>query len=161
MTDMIITIDGIAGTDVLNIETPSPVVSIDGALDTTAIAVEVPSPIQVISILDQGPPGPKGESGTTDPATVSTIGGIIVGGGLNVTDTGLLSVSQAVYDRFYEFDQAFPASTWSIVHMMNKYPSVTVIDSAGATCYGKITYTDANSLVVSFNASFSGKAYLN
>ena len=48
-----------------------------------------------------------------------------------------------------------------INHNLNKHPSVTVVDSGQNVVYGEVQYTDTNNLTVSFNATFSGNAYLN
>jgi hypothetical protein len=44
---------------------------------------------------------------------------------------------------------------------MNKYPSVTVIDSSNSTVEGEIIYNSLSSLTINFSGGFSGKAYLN
>jgi len=59
------------------------------------------------------------------------------------------------------FTQGSAASTWTIAHNLEKFPSVTVVDSANNVVVGHITYTNTNSLTVSFSSSFSGKAYIN
>mgnify|MGYP003673340620 CR=1 FL=1 len=64
-------------------------------------------------------------------------------------------------DKFSEHDQAIAASVWNVAHNLDKYPSVTVIDTANTTVAGKVVYTDSNNLVITFNNSFSGKAYIN
>lgn len=61
----------------------------------------------------------------------------------------------------YVFEQAEAASTWNVVHNLNKYPSVTVVDSAGTTIDCTITYINSNELELKFNAAFKGTAYLN
>jgi hypothetical protein len=48
-----------------------------------------------------------------------------------------------------------------INHNLGFKPNVTVVDSAGTIYEGEITYTNPNSLTVSFSAAFSGKAYLS
>lgn len=53
------------------------------------------------------------------------------------------------------------SSEWSITHNMNKYPSVTVVDSAGSVVIGEITYINSNQIDIKFNSEFSGKVYLN
>jgi len=50
---------------------------------------------------------------------------------------------------------------WEIIHNLEKYPSVTVIDSANTIVEGEVTYIDLNTLNVNFSAGFSGTAYLN
>lgn len=64
-------------------------------------------------------------------------------------------------DKHYAHDQMIASSTWTIMHNMNKYPSVTVVTSAGDEVEGDVNYTSANALVLSFSAAFAGKAYLN
>jgi hypothetical protein len=53
------------------------------------------------------------------------------------------------------------SSTWNITHNLNKYPSVSVVDSSNEEVIGEVQYTNANSLVVKFSAPFSGKAFVN
>ena len=61
----------------------------------------------------------------------------------------------------YIHDQAIAASVWTINHNLDKYPSITVVDTGGNVILGKYTYTDTNTLVAEFNAAFKGTAYLN
>lgn len=70
-------------------------------------------------------------------------------------------VNSGAADRHFAHDQAQAEATWSIDHNMNKYPSVTITDSAGDQVEGEVHYNGLNSLVVSFSAPFAGKAYLN
>jgi hypothetical protein len=64
-------------------------------------------------------------------------------------------------DSYYTHVQSVPSSTWTITHNLGKKPSVSVVDSADTKVYGSITYTSTDTLVVTFSAPFSGKAYLN
>jgi hypothetical protein len=59
------------------------------------------------------------------------------------------------------WDQMIASSTWVVNHGLNSFPSVTVVDSSGATVEGAVEYDDANSLTISFSAAFAGTAYLN
>ena len=61
----------------------------------------------------------------------------------------------------YIYEQGVAASVWEINHNMGKFPSVTVVDSAGSQVIGAVEYKDINNLEITFNSSFSGKAYLN
>lgn len=61
----------------------------------------------------------------------------------------------------YTFDQGVAADTWEIQHNLNKYPSVTVVDSAGTTIDCTVTYINSNELELKFNAAFKGSAFLN
>lgn len=54
------------------------------------------------------------------------------------------------------------ASTrWEIHHNLKKYPSVTVVDSAGTVVIGGVQYIDENYIICTFSHPFSGTAYLN
>lgn len=61
----------------------------------------------------------------------------------------------------FVFEQGIPADTWEITHNLNKYPSVTLTDSAGRVFQSEIDYIDTNSLVVYINGAVNGKAYIN
>lgn len=64
-------------------------------------------------------------------------------------------------DKNYVHTQNTASATWSITHNLGKRASVTVVDSGDNVCYGDVQYTNDNELVITFSASFSGKAYLN
>lgn len=64
-------------------------------------------------------------------------------------------------DKNYEFNQLSPKLTWNIMHGLNKYPSVTIVDSAGNKVIGDIKYIDNNNITISFTAAFAGIAYFN
>lgn len=61
----------------------------------------------------------------------------------------------------YIFEQGVAASTWHIAHNLNKFPSVTVVDSAGTTIDCTVVYINSNECELQFNAAFKGNAYLN
>jgi hypothetical protein len=64
-------------------------------------------------------------------------------------------------DLTYVFTQIVPNTTWSITHNLNKFPSVTIVDSAGTVVIGDVTHINNDQLTVTFNSAFAGKAYLN
>jgi hypothetical protein len=59
------------------------------------------------------------------------------------------------------YQQATASSVWIISHGLKNFPSVTVIDSSGNKVFGDISYTDNNTLTLTFSAAFTGTAYLN
>lgn len=65
------------------------------------------------------------------------------------------------YNYAYIHNQTVPASSWSITHNLNKYPSVTIVDTANSEIIGEVVYNNNNTLTLTFSASFSGKAFLN
>lgn len=64
-------------------------------------------------------------------------------------------------DLSFQYAQGVASAIWLITHNLGKYPSVTVVDSAGEQVEGGIEFIDANSLRITFSAAFTGKAYLN
>lgn len=64
-------------------------------------------------------------------------------------------------DKFFAFSQMTPATVWNIAHPLQKFPSVTVVDSGGSFVVGEISYIDDANLTVTFQSAFAGKAYLN
>lgn len=64
-------------------------------------------------------------------------------------------------DKNFVFTQGMAQSVWAITHNLGKYPSVTVIDSAGSVVIGDVVYNSVNELTLTFRASFTGKATLN
>lgn len=64
-------------------------------------------------------------------------------------------------DKNFIFTQSSASDTWTINHTLNKFPSVSVVDSAGSIVIGNVTYNSTSQITLTFSASFSGKAYLN
>lgn len=61
----------------------------------------------------------------------------------------------------YTHNQLAAAKTWDINHNLGKFPSVSIVDSAGTVVIGDVTYVDSNNIQLSFTSDFSGVAYLN
>lgn len=64
-------------------------------------------------------------------------------------------------DKNFVFTQGVPSSKWVINHPLDKFPSVSVVDSSGQEVICTIDYIDVNTVEVSFNVAFSGQAFLN
>lgn len=86
---------------------------------------------ELLEVAQQGPQGPQGPAGPP-------------GGDLN-----------------HVHEQAVAAATWTVNHGLGKFPSVTVVDSAGEECEGEVQHTSASQCVLTFSAAFSGRAFLN
>ena len=74
---------------------------------------------------------------------------------------GTVGTISAFSDNHYVHNQPSASATWNVAHNLGKFPSITVVDSGNSVVVGDVTYTDSNNLTITFNASFSGKAYLN
>lgn len=64
-------------------------------------------------------------------------------------------------DEHYTHLQTTASSTWTIPHGLNKYPSVTVVDSANRQVFCEAEYIDENNLTLTFSAAFKGRAFCN
>lgn len=64
-------------------------------------------------------------------------------------------------DKHYEHVQGVASATWNIAHGLNKYPSVSIVDSSGNIVIGDTNYVDVNNVTLTFAGAFAGKAYLN
>ena len=71
------------------------------------------------------------------------------------------SSSSAGGDKHFRFEQISPSAVWNITHGLDKFPSVSVVDSAATEVTGKVEYPNNNEVVVTFNAAFTGQAFLN
>lgn len=64
-------------------------------------------------------------------------------------------------DITYIHTQMTAAKVWVINHNLGKFPSVTVVDSAGSVAVGETEYLDKDNIRLSFSGAFAGHAYLN
>ena len=64
-------------------------------------------------------------------------------------------------DKHHLHKQQSASDTWLITHNLDKYPSVTIVDSGFTVVYGEIEYLSKNQLEITFTNPFSGEAYLN
>lgn len=84
-----------------------------------------------------------------------SINGVILVGNKTNKDLGIEG------DKHFLFVQSIASDVWEIKHDLNKYPSVTAVDSADSVVIGDVTYIDENNVRLTFSGAFSGKAYLN
>lgn len=64
-------------------------------------------------------------------------------------------------DITYIHTQMTAAKIWTVTHNLGKFPSVSVVDSAGSAVIGDVEYLDKDCVRISFSAAFGGHAYLN
>ena len=79
---------------------------------------------------------------------------------VNDTATGV-EFQDIIEDLHYTHDQGMPSAVWTVAHNLNKYPSAAAVDTAGSVVVGLIEYIDINNITITFNAAFSGYAYIN
>lgn len=66
-----------------------------------------------------------------------------------------------VTDDTFVYEQGIASDVWVITHNLNKYPSITLVDSAGTVFKAKEEYNSANQVTIYLNGATTGKAYLN
>ena len=64
-------------------------------------------------------------------------------------------------DKHFEFTQGTPSTQWDIVHNLDKFPSISVVDTAGTTVIGSYEYVTNNRVILNFSEPFAGRAFLN
>ena len=74
--------------------------------------------------------------------------------------------SPIIGDITYTHNQTSTSDTWVVTHNLHRFPSVTVVDSAGSIVVGTVVYNSNKQLTITFFSSgsalaFQGKAYLN
>ena len=91
---------------------------------------------------------------------------------VNATRSATLeSLSDIGLDKTFIFSQSQPQTVWGnpltpegiryVTHGLNKFASVTVVNSANGVVIGNVEYINANKVQLTFSAAFSGKAYFN
>jgi hypothetical protein len=78
------------------------------------------------------------------------------------TNAGTPGASGIGADAHFVFTQAEPSSKWTIKHNLEKFPSVTVFNSANEQVEGEVKHLSNKELTVEFpSGGFSGVAYMN
>jgi hypothetical protein len=74
---------------------------------------------------------------------------------------GIAGVNGTDADKHYAHSQSVASNNWIVTHNLNKFPSVSVVDSGKNVVEGEVNYIDSNNVSISFSGAFSGKAYFN
>lgn len=70
-------------------------------------------------------------------------------------------IEQGIADKYFVFEQTTAGNVWSVIHNLQKKPSVSTVDSSGAVVYGHVEHLSDIELKITFKYPFSGKAYCN
>ena len=112
--------------------------SVEVVLDNTNVDILVSEEIVTVELATSGPQGATGATGTAGAA------------------------GETLYsDLSYVHTQNSASAIWTITHNLHFIPGITVVDSAGTVVEGSYSYPNLTTVVLSFSASFSGKAYLS
>lgn len=77
------------------------------------------------------------------------------------TGTSMPEAIVTVSDAHYVHYQGVAAEEWIVNHGLGKRPAVNIVDSGDNVVVGDIAYLDNNTLRLTFDGAFSGKAYCN
>jgi len=91
-----------------------------------------------------GVPGQRGPTGPTGPTGPQGAQG-----------------PQGTSGGFFTYTPPDARTTWNIAHNLGFNPNVTVSDSFGTEYFGQISYTNSNSLTLTFSQAVYGTAYLS
>ena len=61
----------------------------------------------------------------------------------------------------YHYIQSVVIPVWTILHNLNKFPTIIAIDESGSEIVGDVQFIDLNSVSITFNPPTSGQAYLS
>jgi len=64
-------------------------------------------------------------------------------------------------DKNFVYTQAVASASWNVVHNLDKFPSVSIVNDDNTQVFGSVEYIDNDNLTITFTAPFSGKAYMN
>jgi len=56
--------------------------------------------------------------------------------------------------------QAAPSALWTVDHLLDRYPPVTVVNGSGAVMFAAVTYVNSNQVTVGFSEVLTGKVYV-
>jgi hypothetical protein len=61
----------------------------------------------------------------------------------------------------YEHVQSTTSARWTVFHLLHFDPQVRVVNTAGNTVRGAVTYVDRDNLTIDFSEKIAGTAYLS
>ena len=112
--------------------------SVEVVLDNTNVDILVSEEIVTVELATSGPQGATGATGTAGAA------------------------GETLYsDLSYVHTQNSASAIWTITHNLHFIPGITVVDSGGTVVEGSYNYPNSSTVVLTFSAAFSGKAYLS
>ena len=111
-----------------------------------------------VEIIATGPVGKPGTPGTDGYTPVRGIDYYTQEDKTTIVEEVVAEVGTSTT---FVHDQYTPEASWFITHSLNRYPAVTVIDTAGTNIIGDVVYVSNEAVRIDFSAAFSGRAFLN
>jgi len=128
--------------------------------------------IVTLNIGTSGPQGPRGSSvlsGSGEPSIYTGIPGDFyintntqeMYGPKTLISWGTPVNLVTTQELGYVHTQTMPSSVWTVSHGLGFIPNITVVDSFERVVEGSYEYLNATTVRLTFDGSFSGKAYLS
>lgn len=138
---------------------PTSITLVNGVEAGTKVLIEY---IQIANVIDYVHASTHAVGGS-DPLTPADIGAETPSGAQAKADQAEANAKAYTDNKTttYIHYQTLPSNNWIINHNLTKYPSVTIVDSAGNVVVGEVKYIDNNTINISFAGVFAGTAYLN
>lgn len=118
--------------------------------DGSIVVADVGNNVTTTTPGPEGPPGVQGPAGPAGPA-----------GATGATGPAGPAGADGKSHATYTFQQQVASNVWVVLHNLDCFPAVQVVDSAGNEVIGDIDYINNNQLVLNFTSAFAGVAYLN
>lgn len=104
-----------------------------------------------------GATGPSGATGSTGPEGASAYDAWLQAGNVGSVEDFVRTFTK----NHYRHVQMTPETVWNIHHTLDRYASVTVVDSGGTQVEGDVQYVSRSEVTIAFSAPFAGEAFLN
>ena len=115
------------------------------------VNVEITPSLEIqVEIVATGPQGPPGDSADLSADSI-----------IETDEKQFISLADKLKLAGFIHDQIATSSTWVVNHTLDKFPSVSVVDTGGNLVMGDVEYISTSQLKIYFSYEFSGKAYLN
>jgi phosphosulfolactate phosphohydrolase-like enzyme len=112
----------------------------------TVVVEQAESQISVVTANNNGRSAYEDAVANGYVGTVNEWLASLVGGGIGAT---------------FVYTQSSPANNWIVNHDLDKYPSITILDTEGFQVEADVEYTSLNQVVLTFNPAFAGKVIAN
>lgn len=120
-------------------------------IPSAEVNVEITPSLEIqVEIVATGPQGPPG---VTQDLSADNI--------VETTEKQFISLTDKLKLSGFTHDQIASSNVWTVNHTLNKFPSVSIVDSGGSLVMGDVEYISTSQLKIYFSYEFSGKAYLN
>ena len=120
-------------------------------IPSAEVNVEITPSLEIqVEIVATGPQGPPGDTQNLSADNI-----------IETTEKQFISLADKLKLSGFIHDQIVSSAQWTVDHTLDKFPSVSVVDTGGNLVMGDVEYVSNSQLKIRFAHEFSGKAYLN